>query len=355
MNHHPLSRTPKVDRPWPEAAGGVPPLACPFPLEVDEAAAAETDEKITKWIDGVGILQGQRNELNGFRLGTFAALVHPRSASRDHLFFAAQNIATLFAIDDHFCDEEVEGAVPELTAARLAGVLPALENPRTLSRSLLVQEAPQTDPVTSGIRETVAHAARLGSTAQVGRLRREYLAMCLAMAGESAFRLAGRTPTTSDYVIQRPYNGAMACLAVADIVGGYEVSANEYDTPQVRALTLAASSLILHANDLYSAAKESVTHGVGTNLPELLAADRGGTLQQGMLEVARLHNRQMDNYLVLEAEVAKNASPGLTRYLLDLRSWIRGSLEWHALTGRYHQRAGRPTPDSYGVRSPTVT
>jgi 2-methylisoborneol synthase len=329
----------------------IPRLACPFPLEFDESAANEADRRIVEWMGEVGLLRGQQAELSSFRFGTFAALVHPRAASRDHLFFAAQNITALFGIDDHYCDEEVEGADPRRSPVRLAGVLPALEVSLPSFRDLPSELVTEGDPVVGAIQETFAHAARLGSPAQIGRLRREYITMCLAMAGESAWRVTGHTPTPWEYLTQRPFNGATACLAAIDITGGYELSAHDYDAPQVRALTLMASSLILHANDLYSAAKESVTHARGASLPELLAIHQGQTLQQGMAEVVRLHDRQMDAYLALESEVADCASSALSRYLADLRSWIRGSLEWHSLTGRYHRRPGRPTPAEHKSRS----
>ncbi|MGC7101082.1 terpene synthase family protein [Amycolatopsis lurida] len=225
-------------------------------------AAEEADRHILSWADSIRIFRGQRAELERFKLGTFAALTHSGFASSDHLLFATKNIAALMSIDDHYCDEEVEGALPELAVVRLAGLLPFLEEPQSISPGRFGgSDHEAEDPVALAVRDVMHHAALLGSPAQVGRLRREYVAMCLAMAGESAYRVAQRTPTLGEYVAQRPFNGAMACLAAIDIAGGFELGACEYDRPAVRGLTLLASSLILLVNDLYSGHKESVTHG----------------------------------------------------------------------------------------------
>lgn len=222
-------------------------------------------------------------------------------------------------------------------------MLLSVEVPSALPLCQPSRQMLQADPVFRAVRDVMAHGAKLGTVAQVGRLRRECLAMCLAMAGESAWRVTRHSPAPWEYAAQRPFNGAMACLSAVDVVGGYELSAEEYDAPAIRALTISASRLILHANDIYSAAKESVTHAARGNLPALLADRHGESLQEGVARTVHLHNRQVDEYLALEPEAAYGGSAQVARYLADLRSWIRGSLEWHSLTGRYHNRPGRPT------------
>jgi 2-methylisoborneol synthase len=323
----------------------IPSVFCPFPLLFDRQAAHEADERIAEWIEQMGLFQGQRAEVATFRIGTFAVLCHPDAADFDRLMLAAMNICAFIGADDQYCDEAVEGADPRIASSRLAGILPVLEDaigfPSACPR---VAATTTDDAVTAAYREVMRSTAKLGTPAQVGRLKREITCNLLAMAGENTWRLTHRTPPSWEYLQQRPFNGATACLSLIDLVGGYELSANDYDDPGIRSLTLAASMLIMLVNDLYSAPKEAAS-GVGSySLPPLLAARRGWPLERCMTETARLHDRCMQHYLQTEQKVARHASPAAARYLTGLRNWIRGNLEWHATSGRFHRRDGRSTP-----------
>jgi 2-methylisoborneol synthase len=323
----------------------IPPVFCPFPLSFDRQTAHEADERISEWIERVGLFQGQRAEVAAFRIGTFAALCHPDAADFDRLMLAAMNICAFIGADDQYCDEAVEGADPRIASSRLAGILPVLEDsvgfPFACPR---VAAATSGDAVTAAYREVICSATRLGTPAQVGRLRREITCNLLAMSGENAWRLTQQIPPSWEYLQQRSFNGAMACLSLIDVVGGYELNANDYDDPGIRSLTLAASMLIMLVNDLYSAPKEAGS-GVGSySFPPLLSARRGWPLERCMTETAHLHDRYMQHYLQTEHKVARHASPAAVRYLTGLRNWIRGNLEWHATSGRFHQRDGRSTP-----------
>ncbi|MGW1782283.1 terpene synthase family protein [Streptomyces sp. NPDC002143] len=289
--------------------------------------------------------------MSGYRFGAFAALTHPDAVDDDHLLLAARNMTALFAADDHYCDEGVEGVRLALSASKLAGALTALESCSPMPDCPSVEDFVGGDPVTHALRETAGHLARLGTPTQVGRLRHETIATFLAMAAENSWRIAGHVPDPAEYLAHRKYNGAMACLALIDVVGGYELSARDWEDPGVRSLSLAASLMIMLVNDLYSVAKESADVG-SHSLPTVLSARHGWCLEQSMDATGELHDRLMRAYLRLEPEVARGASPELGRYLAGLRHWMRGNLEWHTLTGRHNHREGRPTPRT-GPQGPT--
>ncbi|MGC7101081.1 hypothetical protein ACPZ19_40940 [Amycolatopsis lurida] len=78
----------------------------------------------------------------------------------------------------------------------------------------------------------------------------------------------------------------------------------------------------------------------------MLCLDSELNLDDAVDKVVRLHNQQVRTYLKMEQDVASDASPELSRYLTGLRQWIGGSLEWHTMTGRYHEREGRPSAPS---------
>ncbi|WP_329548666.1 MULTISPECIES: terpene synthase [unclassified Streptomyces] len=329
----------------------VPSVLCPFPVTCDETAARKADEEIVAWALSLDLFPGQRTELNGYRFGTFAAFTHPDAVDHDHLMLAARNITALFAADDHYCDERIEGVSLAMSASRLAGSLTALENGSRLPDCPATEGFVGSDPVARALRETAEHITRLGTPAQVGRLRHETIATFLAMAAENGWRNAGHAPDPAEYLAHRKYNGAMACLVLIDVVGGYELPVRDWEEPGVRSLSLAASLMIMLVNDLYSVAKESADIG-SHSLPTVLSARHGWSLERSMCATGELHDRLMRAYLRLEPDVARNASPELTRYLAGLRHWMRGNLEWHTLTGRHNNRVGRPTPRT-GPHGPT--
>ncbi|WP_256252061.1 terpene synthase [Streptomyces sp. yr375] len=329
----------------------VPSVLCPFPVTYDEAAAAKADDEIVSWALGLDLFPGQRSELSGYRFGTFAALTHPDAVDHDHLMLAARNMTALFAADDHYCDEGIEGVRLAMSASRLAGALTALENGPRLSDCPSTEDFVGSDPVTRSLRLTAEHLTRLGTATQVGRLRHETIATFLAMAAENSWRIAGHVPEPAEYMAHRKYNGGMACLVLIDVVGGYELTARDWEEPGVRSLSLAASLMIMLVNDLYSVAKESEDIG-SHSLPTVLSARHGWSLEQSMRATGELHDRLMCAYLRMEPEVARGASPELARYLTGLRHWMRGNLEWHTLTGRHNNREGRPTPRT-GPLGPT--
>ncbi|WP_405815112.1 terpene synthase [Streptomyces sp. NBC_01390] len=329
----------------------VPSVLCPFPVMYNEPAARRADEDIVAWALSLDLFPGQRAELNGYRFGTFAALTHPDAVDHDHLMLVARNMTALFAADDHYCDEGIEGVRLAMSASRLAGSLTALENGARLPDCPSIEGFVGSDPVAHALRETAEHIARLGTPAQVGRLRHETTATFLAMSAENSWRIAGHVPDPAEYLAHRKYNGAMACLVLIDVAGGYELPARDWEAPGVRSLSLAASLMIMLVNDLYSVAKESADIG-SHSLPTVLSARHGWSLERSMCATGELHDNLMRAYLRLEPDVARDASPELTRYLAGLRHWMRGNLEWHTLTGRHNNRAGRPTPRT-GPHGPT--
>lgn len=318
-------------------------ILCTFPFALDDDLAARVDEHIMNWIQRIGLFPGQADEVGRFHLGTFAAMVHPDASTENHVRLAAENITAAFGIDDHYCDEDIEGASAERAGARLAGVLNALEPSSDSPADRRMEQGVARDPVTAAVREVLRRADAFATPTQLCRLRRETIAMCLAMAGEKSWQVTHYTPTPWEYLAQRRFNGAVSCLAMIDIVAGYELPPQIYDAPDVRALTLAASSLIIHVNDLYSAAKESTTVSDVYNLPTLLTIHNRWSLERGVQETISIHNRNMVHYLDRERSLAREAPPELSRYLCGLRNWIRGSLEWHKTTGRHRNRTDRPT------------
>jgi len=161
--------------------------------------------------------------------------------------------------------------------------------------------------------------------------------MFVTMGAEATWRTTGEIPRAWEYLAHRQVNSFLPCMALIDIIGGYELSENEYFAPQIRrAVTLAASATIC-ANDLYSAAKEAATEIGDFNLPLVLAAERNCSIEEAINISVDIYDSLVCSYEVAEAAALANASPQLRRFLAGARAWIGGSAAWHATSGRYQR------------------
>ncbi|MEV8533126.1 terpene synthase [Streptomyces sp. NPDC051211] len=320
---HPLDR-----RPSP-----ILELRCPFPSRFDSELAEEIDERIAEWAQEIGVFAGALKKFRQFRFGAFAVLVHPDTKDRDRLLLEAQLTTAMFAADDHYCDDESLGADAETAAARLTLISVALDMPLSSPEAEVIHRQVASDPVLRAFRELLVRVTTLGTPTQTGRVRYGIISTLLAMAGENSWRLGHLHPPAWEYLAVRPYNGALSNFSLSDVVDDYELPARDFEAPAVRALSLIASTLIMHVNDLYSKAKEDRTSVGSYSLPRILEAAHA---TDGLQETVRIHNEQMSRYLDAEAMVmAADPSTELAQYLRGLRNWMRGNLDWHRISGRY--------------------
>ncbi|WP_375123367.1 family 2 encapsulin nanocompartment cargo protein terpene cyclase [Pseudomonas sp. LW8] len=314
----------------------VPPLNCPAPFRVDGALARGVDDLLMPWIEKVGIFPGQFDKVRAMGFGRFAMLCHTDTDEPDRLLLAAQCFAALFAVDDYYCDDERTGSEPRMVGPRLSLALAALE-PVYLSARFRpgLEQALNSDPVLVALRAYLRRVETLATAAQVARVRHEIIAMFVTMTAEAAWRMEGLTPALWEYLAQRQVNSFLPCLSLIDIIGGYELPANEYSAPEVRRVTALAASATIIANDLFSALKEQQA-GIGDfNLPLLLIQEQGCSPAQAMAQSAAVHDDIMHLYEAAEHAVLPHASPLLQCYLRGIKSWLAGNVEWHRSSGRY--------------------
>lgn len=321
----------RATSPW-----AVPELYCPAPLRIDESLAGAVEERLTPWIEQVGIFPGRQSRVRAMGFGRFAMLCHTDTDDPDRLLLAAKCFAALFAVDDYYCDDERTGSEPKLVGPRLSLALSALEPVHLPPQYRYgLEQALVNDPVLLALRAYMQHVERLATPAQVARVRHEIIAMFVTMTAEAAWRIEGITPVIWEYLAQRQTNSFLPCLSLIDIIGGYELAPNEYSDPAVRRVTTLAASATILANDLFSALKEQQT-GIGNfNLPLLLVRDQRISPERAMAQSAAIHDEIMRLYEAAERAVLPNASPSLKRFLRGIKSWLAGSVEWHRTSGRY--------------------
>ena len=181
----------------------------------------------------------------------------------------------------------------------------------------------------------MGRVGEFATPAQIARVRHEIIAMFVTMTAEAAWRINGVTPALWEYLAQRQTNSFLPCMSLIDIIGGYELPANVYCAPVVRRVTTLAASATIIANDLFSAPKESLAEVGDFNLPRLLMAEQGCSIEKAMQLSATIHDDVMRLYESAELALLTDQNPQLQRYLAGVKSWVAGSLEWHRHSGRY--------------------
>ncbi|WP_264082381.1 isopentenyl-diphosphate Delta-isomerase [Pseudomonas ekonensis] len=322
--------------PAPASAWHVPPLHCPAPFRIDDALADTVDDLLLPWVARIGIFDGQLDKIRASGFGRFATLCHTDTDDPDRLLLSAQCIAALFAVDDHYCDDERTGSQPRRVGPRLSVALAALE-PVHLTAPFHADlvRALERDPVLVALQAYMKRVEAFATPSQVARVRHEVIAMFVTMTAEAAWRTEGIAPALWEYLAQRQTNSFLPCMSLIDVIGGYELPANVYSHPAVRRVTTLAASATIIANDLFSAPKESLAAIGDFNLPGLMIRALNGSPQDAMARSAAIHDQVMRQYEDAERTLLADADPLLARYLKGVKSWVAGSLEWHRHSGRY--------------------
>ncbi|MCU0072877.1 terpene synthase family protein [Pseudomonas koreensis] len=316
----------------------VRPVCCPPPTRIDEALGHEVNERLMTWIPSVGIFAGKEEKIRASDFGRYAMLCHADTDDPDRLLLAAQCFAALFAVDDHYCDDQSLGGSPEKVAERLSFAVTPIDPvylPAPFDKELARQQ--MRDPVIRGLLAYMKRVAQFCTPSQVARVRQITITMFIAMAAEGPWRLYGTQPTVAEYLASRQVNSFWPCLVLIDPIGGYEVPANKYSLPEFHHITALASLATTLVNDLYSAYKEHLNETGDFKLPYLLAARHNCSLQEAIDLTADIHDAVMEEYAALHGKLMKSSrSPVLRRYLTGLSTWIGGNLEWHKHSARYH-------------------
>ncbi|RMI44920.1 hypothetical protein EBO15_11640 [Actinomadura harenae] len=236
----------------------------------------------------------------------------------------------LFAFDDVRSEESEAGMHPGLMARTLASYLRILQDPTT--------QVPEDDAFTAALRDLRHRLEAVASQAQVDRFVTSVLGYWFAQVWEAANRADAAWPTVEEYAAMRVHTGAVpTCLALIDVVGGFELDAAELARHDVKALTTKAVNVVCWANDIHSYEKEAARSNHPVNLPALLHRRDGGGIQEAIDLAARMHDDEVTAYRDLRHRTA--AGKKLERYLDGLQSWMRGNLTWSLSTGRYQQTA----------------
>lgn len=328
--------TASLSRPAPSSDdASVPELYSPPPLRDDEALGEEVNDRLIEWAEEVGVYPGKLDEVRSANVGRLIMLAHPESHDRDRLLAAAKCALAEWATDDHYMDDASLGADPQWLASRLV-LADAVVDPAHLPARYApeLEGAAQSDPVLRAYRSALDNLGQYATASQMARLRHELSVMFVAYNQEGEWRSQGRTPPVWEYLTHRHKNSFLPCMVLVDAVGAYELPPQEFADQAVRRVFSMAGSASVLVNDLHSVAKE---HGeADLNLPKLIAAEDGCSLQEAVEQTAKLHDELVHTVEQEAAALSLTGSPALQRFLAGVWAWLGGSREWHRTSPRYN-------------------
>ncbi|MFI9587741.1 Camphene synthase [Streptomyces sp. NPDC052236] len=309
----------------------------PAPFRVDEPLGREITAMLLSWADSIGLYAGHLDYLEKCDFGRYVMLTHPNTDDRDRLLLAGQSMAALFALDDYYVDDVRAGATLDQVARRLSVAMSALDRPYLTERyDWDTERAMRADPVLVALRDYIDRTVQYATPQQVARVRHEDLALFVAMAQESNWRMRKEIAPVWEYLGSRQANSFTPCLTLIDIVDGYELSHDLYSHPPVRRAVKLAGLITVVVNDLHSTRKEN---GAGVHqfgVREAIAAEEDCSYQDAHALGVRLHNDLVAAFDAQCRDLMRFATPELALFLNGLEAWLAGNREWHRTSARYH-------------------
>jgi hypothetical protein len=294
-------------------------LFCPFApavhAEVDAVNAATV-----AWASAVGLVDARTApRLSASRVGSLVSRAYPEDA-REPLQLAA-DWTTFFCL----LDDVIERLESPLAVAQALDAI----------RSVLCDHATALDgrPLERAAADLCARLDRHASPGQRGRFDARVGELFAAFTLEAEVRAGARPPAMEAYLPLREVTvGIHVEAALGEILAEIVLPEAARDAVERSGLLRSASNLIGWANDVHTYEKE-LREGEVNNLVAVLAEAEGLDLHGAVARAIAMHDAEMRSFEAKSEELASR--PGLSRYVLMLRRWVRGHLDWALETGRY--------------------
>lgn len=317
-----------------------PRIQYPFPSFVNRSAEAANEQNYA-WAQHFHLIRTAEADAR-FRKARFAWLAARAfpNAGFNELCIIANFNTWLFLLDDQ-CDEARLGKSADQLRHTTGRFMEVFHQNLVLSLSSGGYLAAALSDIWQRMRQISSPAWQV----RFIRSMEEYFASC---HWEANNRAMGLVPPVADYVIMRPYTGALfADLEAIEIIEKVYLPESVLQHAMVQRLGLACNNIVCWANDLMSCNKEA-RQGDVHNLVLALMHERKHSLEEAMREAIRMHDDEVRLFAALEKLLPSfdaATDRELARYIAVLRSWITGNYDWSVLdTGRYRTEAV-PVPE----------
>ncbi|MGH6657172.1 MAG: terpene synthase family protein, partial [Actinocrinis sp.] len=249
-------------------------------------------------------------------------------ATTEGLLLNADWQTWLFLFDDAFCDESDIGRRPTDTVELAGRVLRVVEGAQVSARD--------PNPFLPALADLRERLRRMATPAQFDRFAGQTVYYLLALTWEAAHRERRTLAELDEYVEMRRYSGAVyPCLALIDVINGFELPSELWSSPRLREVNEAAADIICWGNDIMSYPREIRRSTHVLSLPAVLVQADKLTIDEALREAADRHDQRVRDFQRMQAPLLEQGDERVARYLSDIRSWISGHLAWSAETRRY--------------------
>jgi hypothetical protein len=324
-----------VETAIPILLDAMPEFYCPI-APAASSALAEANAQVLAWADRFELYldRRQRDYLARAQFPLFPGRSMP-DADPQLLPLAGKEVMWLQSFDDVYSDEKPGGTPLHEYIVLLGKLARILEEPRA---DLLPGNR-----WAAALRDLRLDVEVHSSVAQLDRWVRAHIDYFDGLLWEAVNRAEGRSPGMDDYVTMwLKQSGVYPCIAFTDLACGYEVPANGWLDPRVRMLREMTAAIIGWDNDLTSYNKEAMRaeqYGFPAiqNLVAVIAEERGCHVAEAATLVSAMRNHAMARFLDMRERVVADSDPATSRYVHGLAQWIRGYLDYSALSPRYLQ------------------
>ena len=307
----------------------LPRLYCPFPSAVNRHAESLHQHTI-EWVRKFNLISDEAayQKFCQSRFSDLAARVYPDAAFTELKLLSDWNVWT-FIMDDQM-DEGAMGKQPEQLAAFYAGLVDVLKGKDT---------AYQIEPLGAALNDLRQRIMQQKvESVMIRRFIGSVEACLAAFVWETKNRARGIMPDVATYMKMRATtSGWQTVLELMSINRLFKLPPEVLDQIDVQHLSLKANNIICWANDISSFEKE-MRRGDVHNLVLTLRHEHQCTLLKAIQRAAELHDNEVRAFIELETQLpsfGKDIDYQLEQYASNLRSWIRGSLDWHFTSKRY--------------------
>jgi hypothetical protein len=309
----------------------LPRMQYPFPSLVNRFASL-ADQQNLLWAQTFGLLKTEA-ALARFKRSKFAWLVARTfpNAGYEELCILANFNTWLFLHDDQ-CDE-----------AQLGQQASSLQAVTGYFSEILIREIAQPEKggafalALADVWQRLLPFSRPAWRLRFIRTMQEYFRAC---HWEADNRAQQKAPPVADYVIMRPYTGALYVdLELIAVSEKTDLPDEVLQHSMVQRLALACNNVVCWTNDIISCAKEA-EQGDVHNLVLALMRERGLSFQAAIDEAHRMHDEEVRLFAALEnllPSFDEVTDQELRRYVAVLRTWMTGNYNWSVHdTGRYN-------------------
>ena len=319
----------------------IPPLFCPIPA-ADIPDTSKISSNVLEWMGRFGFCDTdvERTSVAANLTAEWASRIAPNGAI-ERLQISADWACLGLTMDDAFPDGGAHSHSPELFVPFAVRVLRSADHPESNFDS---------DPYCAGFQDISRRIRENASATVVRRWADGVAEWFFGTAVGLSQRVRGVMPSLEDYFnVGARDRGTRASLAVIELAEGTSLPNSDMENPRMRALTQIASTLVTIGNDVYSYHREVQEGSLESNIVGVLMHWDNLRAPEAMAKAAAIHDRLMCLYMALYDQTKMNAGPEVRLYLDQLSNFIRGNLDYSAVTPRYKvlptDVSGRATAD----------